>query len=198
MWLAAVAWIGLVGAPTAARSAESDQIVTALGLVWGETVADVGAGDGQWTESLSEAVGPTGRVFATEVGEEGVDRLRRRFESWTPANVTVVKGSEDATGLPEGCCDAVLLRLVYHHLTKPKRIVADLHRIVRPRGRVAIIDMTPQARLPPVAGVPDRGGHGVEPKDVMKRMRSAGFRVTARYDAWADRAERFCIVFARE
>jgi hypothetical protein len=46
-----------------------------------------------------------------------------------------------------------------------------------------------------VAGVPDRGGHGVRLEDVIAEVEPAGFRLVERRDEWEGHAERFCIVF---
>jgi ubiquinone/menaquinone biosynthesis C-methylase UbiE len=174
---------------------ESDEIAEVLNLQPGKSVADVGAGDGQWSEDLAWRVGETGRVFCTEVDTGMVKRLRQRFANAGIGNVVVVLGKEKDTGLPTACCDAILLRLVYHHLTEPDAVAADLRRALRPGGRVAVVDMLPQKHMSAPAGVPDRGGHGVHTDDVIKEMNRAGFRLVSRHDNWSGRSERFCLVF---
>src|SRR5688572_32673837 len=57
-----------------------DQIFAAMGVQSGATVADVGAGDGFFTSRLARAVGPAGRVFAIDVDEAALARLRKRLE----------------------------------------------------------------------------------------------------------------------
>jgi predicted methyltransferase len=50
---------------------------------------------------------------------------------------------ETGTNLPEGCCDSIVMRLVYHHLTKPAEIDASLFRSLKPGGLLAVIDEEP-------------------------------------------------------
>ena len=182
-----------LGVSALLAAAEADDIAEALHLQPGQVVADIGAGDGEIAEALVEVVGEEGRVFATEIHQDLVDKLRSRFAD--VPNATAVLGTDRTTGLPTNGCDALLLRLVYHHLVAPQEMITEFRRVLRPRGRIAIIDMIPQTYLPDVRGVPDRGGHGVTPEDVIAEMVAAGFTLETRQDEWTGRSERFCLVF---
>ena len=93
----------LVAAPLLAQTRQTDearreewqvdQILNAMGVRSGMTVADVGAGDGFFTSRLSRAVGPDGRVFAVDIDEGALTRLRKRLEDEAIRNVFVVKGT---------------------------------------------------------------------------------------------------------
>src|SRR5205807_1082756 len=93
-------------------------------------------------------------------------------------NVIVVESKEAETNLPAGCCDAIFLRRVYHHLTKPAEFDASLARSLKAGGRLAIIDFAPRAGLEPVEGVPsNRAGHGIPEKMVIEELSAAGLKV---------------------
>ena len=179
-------------------SPETDGLVEALALREGMTIADVGAGDGEWTERLARRVGPTGHVFATEVDEAEIGKIEERVGEAGLENVTTVLGSAVDTGLPEGCCEAVLLRMVYHHFTQPAEMRASLRRALRSGARLVVIDTEPQTGWSEVAGVPDRGGHGIRQVDLEGEMVADGFAVVARYEAWDGRGDRYCVVFRPE
>jgi tRNA A58 N-methylase Trm61 len=117
---------------------ELEQITAALVLRPGMRVADVGAGQGEWSAALAESVGESGHVFSTEVNEDHVEKIRGRVDHAGLANVTVVLGDQLETGLPDGCCDAILLRLVYHHFTDPGPMRDELRRALRPGTRDAV------------------------------------------------------------
>src|SRR5262245_6595653 len=85
----------------------------------GITVADVGAGKGQLTRALAGTVGPGGHVFSTEIDPDRLKALRAMLAEANLGNVTVVEAKSSDSGLPAGCCDAIVLRRVYHHLTDP-------------------------------------------------------------------------------
>ncbi len=181
-----------------ASANEAEQIADALGLTPGMTVADVGAGDGEWAVELAVRVGETGRVYATEVDEDDLEESRERLEDTGLGNATTVLGGQNDTGLPADCCDAVLLRLVYHHFTDPAPMRASLRRALKPGGLIAVIDILPQSHWPELDGVKDRGGHGISPGEVLADMTGDGFELVARYDDWGDDEEdHFCIVFRK-
>jgi SAM-dependent methyltransferase len=190
--------VGFLARAASAAEGEIGQIAEVLSLASGQSVADVGAGDGEWSVELSRIVGDDGRVFATEIGPDRVRRLGELFARRGLRNAAAVLADERSSGLAGGSCDAILLRLVYHHLTEPVTVAADLYRALRPAGRVAVIDMLPQQHLHKLPGVPERGGHGVLPDALIEEMRRAGFEVLARHDAWGGNAQRFCVVFERQ
>jgi protein-L-isoaspartate O-methyltransferase len=185
------------GSPSRAASDEAERLARALALRAGMTVADIGAGEGDFSEELARRVGDSGRVFSTEIEPEEVEQLRRRFEDAGLDNVTVVLGQQSDAGLPDACCEAMLLRLVYHHFTRPDEMRASLRRALRSGGLVAVIEIEPQPGWAELPGVPERGGHGIRPKDLVREMRSDGFEVVERHDGWDGREGRYCVIFRR-
>ncbi len=190
VWMAA-------GCASGASPAEVEKIAAALGLEPGMSVADVGAGDGDFAVELARLVGERGRVIATEVEEDKVRELRELADARGLANFTAVLGSQDETGLAADCCDAVLLRLVYHHFQEPAPMRADLRAALKPAGLIAVIDIVPQGGWRLLPGVPDRGGHGIPPEQLLEEMTGDGFEMVARFDDWNGDDERFCMVFLR-
>lgn len=178
-------------------AAELELIVEALQLEPGSVVADVGAGDGEWAVQLARHVGEQGHVWATEVDQDEVEEIEDRVLGAFLNNVTVVLGDVSTSGLPPGCCDAILLRLVYHHFTKPQEMRASLRRAMRPGGLLAIVDISPQGSWRDLPGVPDRGGHGIPVADLIREMTSDGFEVVSRREEWNGDADRYCVVFRR-
>ena len=144
--LLALACVGLspAHAPQARDpDAEFGQMAVLLRLTEGSVVADVGAGDGSWTVRLAERVGPKGRVFGTDVRTPQVEGIRSIAKKRGLTNVTAIIGTQDDMGLPEGCCDAMLLRLVYHAFDNPERMRDSLRRAMRSQGLVLIVDFRP-------------------------------------------------------
>jgi len=181
--------------PATVTAAEADRIAEVLAVRPGANVADVGAGDGEWSEDLARRVGPLGHVWATEVDEDELRDIERRMEHSRLTNVSVVSGEATDTGLPDGCCDAVLLRLVYHHLTDPAPMRESLARALRQGGLLAVIEIRPQRWWPGVRGVPDRGGHGISPEDLIDELTADGWEVVSRHDEWPGDSDSFCVVF---
>jgi ubiquinone/menaquinone biosynthesis C-methylase UbiE len=175
--------------------AESQRLEEVLAVSSGAVVADVGAGQGEWTLEMARRVGPSGRVFASEIDPERISDIRRSVTEAALQNVVVVEGTPDDTKLPPGCCDAIFLRHVYHHLTQPEKMGASLRQALRPDGFLAVIDFNPPTRLlPRPSGVPDnRRGHGMPIEILIEEMSTQGFSVAQRIDDWF-RFD-YCVVF---
>ena len=93
------------------KSAEIEipRLVELLELKPGMTVADVGAGFGAWTMRLARELGPTGRVYTTDVGAAQIAALRDVTQRERLNNVTVIEGAVNSSNLPALCCDAILI-----------------------------------------------------------------------------------------
>ncbi|HUC52739.1 MAG TPA: methyltransferase domain-containing protein [Candidatus Cybelea sp.] len=175
---------------------EIKRLAELLGWKAGTVVADIGAGDGGYTFAAVERVGAAGKVYATEIDAKKLAELRAEVAKRKLGNVMVVESKEADTNLPAGCCDAIFLRRVYHHLTKPAEFDAGLVRSLKSGGRLAIIDFPPRAELDPVEGVPsNRGGHGIPEKIVIEELQAAGLQVEKIVEDWPERS--YCVVFVK-
>jgi predicted methyltransferase len=171
---AAAQQTGLTDAQRKAAEVEVPLLVTLLELKPGMTVADVGAGFGAWTMRFSSALGPNGRVYASDVGAPQLAALRETLQREGLTNVTVLEGATGTTNLPALCCDSILIRDAYHHLTQPEDIVRSMATALKPGGRLAVIDFPPRPSSEVPSGVPaNRGGHGVPPEVVQREVGAA-------------------------
>lgn len=152
-----------------AAAIEVPRLVDLLELKAGVTIADVGAGFGAWTMEFARVTGPTGRVYATDIGDAQLESLRDLVQREGLTNVIVVEGAVNTTNLPALCCDAILVRDAYHHFSEPEGMVQSLAASLKPGGRLAIIDFPPRPNSSVPEGVPaNRGGHGV-PSEIVQR-----------------------------
>jgi ubiquinone/menaquinone biosynthesis C-methylase UbiE len=189
--LAAALFCAVFAAPFALQraNADADDEVKRLASImeWkpGTIVADIGAGDGKYAFAAAQIVGPAGKVFATEIDSDKLATLRSEVTKRHLTNVIILESKDADTNLPAECCDAIFLRRVYHHLTKPAEFDVALIRSLKPGGRLAIIEFPPRSGLDPVEGVPaNRGGHGI-PKDVaIEELAAAGFRIKSTMNSW--------------
>ena len=177
---------------------EARQMTDLLGVRSGDRVADLGAGDGEWSVALAEIVGTQGKVFATEVDQGKLDKITRLVQRRNLDNITTVLGTQESTGLQPGSVDAVLIRLVYHHFVHPEKMLAELKQALRPGGRIAIVDFGPENNFPRSSVPGFRDGHGVVAETIIEEMAAAGFRLDERRDRWADNNQRYLLVFSLE
>jgi ubiquinone/menaquinone biosynthesis C-methylase UbiE len=171
---------------------EMPRIREVLALRKGIVVADVGAGEGQLTFVLATEAGPGGHVFSTEIDPDRLRALREAAARARLGNVTVVEGFESETGLPPNCCDAIVLRRVYHHVTDPPGINASLSRALRPGGLLAVIDFPPPAFL-------GRGSLGVPADAVIREVTGGGLELVRLIEDWPGRGplSSYCALFRK-
>jgi len=182
------------------KASATDEIPKLAALMdWkaGTVVADIGAGDGSYAFASVEHVGRTGKVFATEIDAEKLKALRAEVKKRDLQNLTVVESGDAETNLPASCCDAIFLRRVYHHLTKPVEFDASLIRSLKPGGKLAIIDFPPHPEYGKVKGVPkDREDHGIQQKILIDELTKAGFQLEKIVDAWPTMD--YCVLFVKK
>jgi ubiquinone/menaquinone biosynthesis C-methylase UbiE len=174
--------VAFAGTATAQDQYASDaaRLVTALQLHPGQTVADIGAGGGQLTIELAREVAPTGRVYATELDPDRLRDIRQAAESAGLKNVTVIEAQATRTNLPEQCCDALVLRRVYHHFTNPDLMNASMRQSLKPGGLLAVIDFAPDsAESADPEGRVNGNQHGVTSATVVRELSQAGFKLVA-------------------
>jgi ubiquinone/menaquinone biosynthesis C-methylase UbiE len=165
----------------------------------GQVIADVGAGEGEIGFAAAAVVGESGKVYLTELDEEKVAALRKSASGRKLKNVEVLAGAEKETKLPDNCCDAIILRRVYHHFTAPKEMDASLMHSLRPGGLLAVIEFAPRKSLSafdPVKGVPsNRGGHGIPKKILLEELIGAGFKLDRSFEDWPE--DGYCVLFRK-
>ncbi len=165
----------------------------------GDVIADVGAGNGELAFAAHTYIDPTGKVYATELDPKKLESLKQELARRGWKNFEVLAAAEKETNLPPSCCDAILLRRVYHHLTAPTEMDTSLYKSLKPRGMLAIIDFPPRAWLTlsdPVKGVPaNRGGHGIPQKVLIEELAATGFVVERIFDSWPN--DDYCVLFRK-
>ena len=179
---------------------ETAKIAEALQLSAGMTVADVGAGDGKYSAFLADQVGASGRVYATEIDQAKVDEISKTVAG--KSNVTVHLGKLDSTELPDGCCDRILLRRVFHHMEKPEPMLKSLLASLKPGGQIAIIDFLPRHDMPNQDGTPEDHEHGTSVEKLTEHLTAAGFELFGQVDNWPSRVEHgkdidYCVLYRR-
>ena len=132
--------LGRLEDPGRARWQRPLQLVRALGLRRGQTVAEIGAGSGYLVRRLARAVGPRGRVYAVDAEPRMLPVLLGRLHRAGIGNVTPVLGRDDDPLLPDGACDLVLVVNTYHHFPGGPRYLRRLARLLRAGGRLVNVD----------------------------------------------------------
>jgi len=105
------------------------------------TVGDLGCGTGQLTETVAPYVR---RVISVDGSEDMLDAARQRLSGAT--NVDLRRGELESLPIESGELDVAMLSLVLHYSPEPPRALSEVGRVVRPGGRVLVVDMLPHDR----------------------------------------------------
>ncbi len=129
-----------LGNPERDQTQKPGQLVRFMGLQKGMTVADIGTGIGYMLPSLSHAVGADGRVIAEDIFDDFLAAARQRAQNQNLANVSFVKGTETDPNLPEAQLDEALVLDAYHHFDYPEKMLAAIHKALKPGGKLVVVE----------------------------------------------------------
>lgn len=126
-----------------------EELIRLLELHPDSEVADIGAGTGYFALPIAEVL-ETGTVYAVDLQEEMLDRLRAKLDQAPPrGSVRLFQGDAAATGLPASSVDRVLMANLWHELDDQPAALREAARILRPGGRLLILDWRPDMPSPP-------------------------------------------------
>jgi ubiquinone/menaquinone biosynthesis C-methylase UbiE/DNA-binding transcriptional ArsR family regulator len=132
-------------------------------------VGDLGCGTGQMSESLAPHVA---RVVAVDGSADMLQAARTRLQAH--GNVDLRQGALEALPLADAELDAAVVSLVLHHQPEPGLVVSEAARVLRPGGRLLIVDMLPHDRTE----YQQQMGHvwlGFPEETVRRYLATAGF-----------------------
>jgi predicted O-methyltransferase YrrM len=158
-------------------------IVAAIDPKPGMVLADIGAGSGYHSFRFAEQVGETGVVYAVEIDVEHLDYLRAVKEHEKIAPLRVVEGATTSVGLPADSVDVAFLSGTYQAVygsvrtADRKAWIASLREVLRPGGRLVIVDNVPDGELAP--GLVPYRGISVSKALVVAQLEASGFRLVA-------------------
>jgi SAM-dependent methyltransferase len=170
MGAAGAAWLDR---PEREREEAPTKAIAALGIRPGETVADIGAGSGYYTVRLADGVGPSGRVFATDIQPEMLALIKKRLDGRGAASagpVELVLGTQTEAALPNGAVDLALMVDVYHELAQPQIFLRSLKRALKDHGRLVLIEFRKES-----AWVPIREEHKMSVREARMELEAEGF-----------------------
>jgi ubiquinone/menaquinone biosynthesis C-methylase UbiE len=166
------AYIAMLEDPKRDEYQKPDEVLAALQIKPGETIADIGAGSGYFAVRFAARVGEQGRVLAVDIDPEMIRYLNRRVRDAGIRNVQTVLAEPDDPLLADASVDRFVIVDTWHHIEKQTEYLTLMKKMLKPDGQVVMIDF--QKRDLPL-------GPPMEMKiaraDLVRQMESSGFRL---------------------
>ena len=154
-----------------------DQIIKAIGLKQGQTIADIGAGGGYFSLQFAEIVGDEGKVYAIDTDHEFLQFIKRNAEEKELNNIEIIL-AKDKLDLPENILDFVFMRNVTHHIPERVKYFRNLKRFLKPNGKIIIIEYK-RDKIFTFRGL---FRHYVPKETIIQEMKNAGYVLEKEFD----------------
>jgi ubiquinone/menaquinone biosynthesis C-methylase UbiE len=166
------AYIAMLEDPKRDEYQKPHEVLMALDLKPGETVADIGSGSGYFALRFAAHVGEEGRVFAVDIDPEMIRYLNRRVRDAGVRNVQTILAEPDDPLLPDASVDRFVVVDTWHHIEKPVDYLALMKKMLKPGGQVVMIDFQKKELPfgPPMAMKIARA-------ELVQQMEANGFRL---------------------
>ncbi|MBN1862981.1 MAG: methyltransferase domain-containing protein [Dehalococcoidales bacterium] len=121
------------------RSLQRRKVLEEVDIKPGSYILDYGCGPGSYSLAAAEMVGKSGKVYALDIHPLAIEMVRDKASRKGLANLVAIH-SDCATGLPDESIDVAFLYDIFHELSSPDKILAELHRVLRPDGVLSVND----------------------------------------------------------
>jgi ubiquinone/menaquinone biosynthesis C-methylase UbiE len=156
------------------RRQPPERLLAAAGIQPGWRVADIGCGPGFYTLPTAALVGPQGRVFALDIEEAMLARVRERAAAAGLGHVIETQRSqESALPLGDAVADAAIVANVLHECHDRQAFLQEVARILIPGGRLVLVEWRkePTVMGPPLA-------ERLTEEEVRQALTAAGFQAS--------------------
>ncbi len=138
-----------------------DQVMDAIGIKPGMTVAEIGAGQGRYVVQIAVRVGESGKVYGEDIDAASLRHLEKRCEKWGLDYVEAILGDVTDPKLPDGELDVIFVISAYHHFEDPVTLMRNARSSLKPDGIVAIGEWL----------------NATSPEQVEAHMKAAGYKL---------------------
>ncbi|HJL55807.1 MAG: methyltransferase domain-containing protein [Candidatus Pacebacteria bacterium] len=152
-----------------------------LGLTDGMLVADFGTGSGHYAIEASRIVGNSGRVYAIDIQQALVKKVKNLALAENRQNIDVLWGDIEqirGTKLGDESVDAVIIANDLFQVEEKNNVIIEARRILKPKGKVLVVDW-----LDSFAGIGPSGDVIVRESEARKLLSENGFEFVQDFDA---------------
>jgi ubiquinone/menaquinone biosynthesis C-methylase UbiE len=159
------------------REEDCRQLLDALAVEPGQSICDMGCGNGFYTLELARRVGPRGVVYAVDIQPEMLRMLAERAATAGLANIRPVLGTPIDPRLPVAGVDMVLCVDVYHEFSHPEEMLARIRSCLKPGGRLVLAEFRGEDPAVPIKPL-----HKMTKRQIRDELEPAGFGLAREFD----------------
>lgn len=148
-----------------------EKVVERMRLKPGMIIIEIGPGKGSYTKALAKNILPDGKVYAIDIQQSIINRLKKRIEKEGITNI--IPKIDDAYNLSfeDESVDRVLMIACLPEIPDPIRVLKELKRILKPDGLISLSEMFPDPDYP-------------RRKTEKKWAKEAGFKLDDQFGNW--------------
>jgi precorrin-6B methylase 2 len=166
------AYIAMLENPQRAAEQKPDEVIAALGLKQGETIADIGAGSGFFAFRFAPRVGSSGRVYAVDINSDMILYMNRHIRDNKLTNVVTVLSAPDDPLLMDSSINRFFICNTWHHVPNRPLYISLMKKMLKPGGQIIVIDYRKEQL--PVGPPPEMK---TSREEVLREMESSGFKL---------------------
>jgi ubiquinone/menaquinone biosynthesis C-methylase UbiE len=117
-----------------------ENVLAEIGLKSGMTFADIGCGQGFFTIPAAKIVGDNGKVYASDISEINIQKLREKVDAAGLTNVIMETGKAEDLILCDACADIVFFGIVLHDFENPSKVLTNAHSMLKKTGKLVDLD----------------------------------------------------------
>lgn len=166
------AYISMLENPQRDAEQKPQEVIKALDIKEGETIADIGAGSGYFAFRFARHVGNSGRIYAVDINSDMIVFMNRHIRDNKMKNVVTVLSAPDDPLVTDASIDRFFICNTWHHVPNQNHYIALMKKMLRPGGQIIVIDY--HKKELPVGPPPEMK---MAREEVIKEMETGGFKL---------------------
>jgi SAM-dependent methyltransferase len=159
------------------REEDCQRLLKELQVQPGQTLCDMGCGNGFYTLKLAQLTGVHGKVYAVDIQEKMLEMLKNRAHAAKLENIVPVLGGETDPHLPAGAVDLLLMVDVYHEFSRPQVMLREIRKCLKPAGRIALVEFRAEDLEVPIKPL-----HKMSKAQILKEFPANGLKLVGQFD----------------
>lgn len=165
-------YISMLENPQRDSEQKPDEVLKALAIKPGESIADIGAGSGYFAFKLANHVGATGHVYAVDISSDMILFMNRKIREMKLRNVSTILSAPDDPLIINGSVNRFFICNTWHHIQNRTGYLGLIKKALRPGGQIVLLDYKKEPL--PVGPPPEMK---MAREEAVKEMEAGGFKM---------------------